>query len=125
MYFYPFPNLSSNFWLSASASVRSKWIRVNLVLAGEDGGSHFYLLKRDEIDIQGEIGSELEWRENPGRKEKHIRLFYDADPEDRQDWNRQHEWLCEQLETFHRIFSPRVEVLDASDYLPEEDETDE
>ena len=46
MYFYPFPNLSSEFWLSTSASVRRKWISVSLMLSGEDGRSHFYLLER-------------------------------------------------------------------------------
>ena len=126
MYFYPFPNLSSDFWLSASASVRGEWVRVSLVVAGEDGGPHFHLLEGDRVDIEEEIGSELEWRENPGRREKHIRLFlYDADPEDRQDWNRQHQWLCEKLEAFYNAFSERVQTLDASDYVPEEDETDE
>ena len=106
--------------------MRGNWVRVTLVLSGEEGKAHFYLLKRDEEDIEEEIGSELEWRENPARKEKHIRLFLEgADPEDRQDWDRQHEWLCEQLENFYRVFSPRVETLDASDYVPEEDETDE
>ncbi len=126
LYFYPFPNLSSDFWLSASASVRGKWIRVSLVLAGEDGRPHFDLLRRDEVNIEEEISPNLEWRENPGRKEKHVRLFLrDADPADRQDWDRQHQWLCEQLETFHRVFAPRVERLDASDYVPEEDETAE
>ena len=51
--------------------------------------------------------------------------MYGIDLEDRQDWNRQHQWLCEQLEVFHKVFSPRVERLDASEYVPEEDETDE
>ena len=80
-------------------------------------------VERGRGDIEEEIGSKLEWRENPTRKQKHIRLFlHDADPEDRGDWNRQHGWLCEQLKTFHKVFSPRVKVLEASDYLPEEDE---
>ena len=59
-------------------------------------------------------------------KQSYISLsLHETDLEDRQDWNRQHEWLCEQLETFHRVFSPRVKTLDASDYIPEEDETAE
>ena len=114
----------SEFHITARANVREKRIYVRLVITGEDAEPHFYLLVQDRIDIKKEIGAELEW--NPGRKEKHISLsLYDTDPEDRQDWDRQHQWLCEQLEIFHRVFSPRVKALDASDYAPEEEDTAE
>ena len=111
----------SGFRLTARANVRQKWIYVRLVLTGEDAEPHFYLLRQDSIDIQKEIGIALKW--NPGRKEKHIRgPQYDVDLEDRHDWNRQHQWLGEQLEAFHNAFSSRVKALDASDYRPEENE---
>ena len=116
----------SKFRLDASASVRDKWICVSLTLKGPNAKPHFYLLERDKADIEEEIGVELEWDEKDGWERSEIDLsLYETDLEDRQDWNRQHEWLCEQLETFHRVFSRRVKELDASDYLPEEDETDE
>ena len=116
----------SNFWLSASASVKGQWVCVSLTLAGKDGRDHFYLLERDKANIEEEIGAELEWEEKYGQKQSYISLSLDeTDLENRQDWNRQHQWLCEQLEIFHSVFSPWVKELDASDYLPEEDETDE
>ena len=116
----------SGFWLSASASVRDKWISVSLTLAGRDGKPHFYLLEGDKVDIEEEIGAELEWDEKQGRKQNYISLsLEDIDLEDRQDWNRQHRWLCEQLEAFHSVFSPRVKVLDANDDIPDENETAE
>ena len=116
----------SGFHITVIASVRGEWICVRLVLNHQDSLTHFYLLERDKVDIEKEFGAKLEWEEKPGFKEKHIRLLlYNTDLEDRQDWHRQHRWLCEQLETFHRVFSRRVKELDANDYLPEEDETDE
>ena len=116
----------SGFWLSASASVRDKWISVSLTLAGKDGKPHFYLLEGDKADIEEEIGAELEWDEKHGRKQSYINFsLEDTDPGDREDWHRQHQWLCEQLEAFHRVFSPRVKTLDANDYIAEEDETAE
>ena len=116
----------SGFWLSASASVRDKWISVSLTLAGRDGKPHFYLLEGDKVDIEEEIGAKLEWDEKQGRKQNYISLsLEDIDLEDRQDWNRQHQWLCEQLETFHKVFSPRVKTLDANNYIPDENETAE
>ena len=116
----------SGFWLSASASVRSKWICVSLTMTGKDGKPHFYLLKREKVDIERKIGAELEWDEKLGRKQNYINLtLEDADLKDHQDWNRQHRWLCEKLEAFHDVFSPRVKALDASDYIPDENETAE
>jgi len=113
----------SKFRLDASASVRDEWICVSLTLRGPNAKPHFYLLRRDEVTIEEEIGAELHWDEKAGRKRNYINLtLEDADLKDRQDWNRQHRWLCEQLEKFHRVFSPRVKTLDASDYLPEDNE---
>ena len=91
---------------------------------GEHGKPHFHLLKKDRVEIEKEIGAKLVWRENP--VERYISLYQrGADLEDRQDWDRQHRWLYEQLETFYKVFSRRVKVLDASDYRPEENEIDE
>ena len=117
----------SGFHLEAIARARGKSICVRLRLdGGQDADSYFYLLERDKVGIEKEIGAELEWRENPGRKEKHIiHSLEEIDLDDRENWIRQHQWLCEQLETFHKVFSPRVKALDASDYVPEEDETAE
>ena len=108
----------SDFSLHTWASVRGKWVRVDLMTKGEDGKAHFNLLKADRIAIEEEIGSQLDWEENP--KENYICLYLrDTDLEDRQDWSQQHQWLCEHLEIFHKVFAPRVEVLDASNYQSE------
>lgn len=116
----------SGFHITVLASVRGEWICVRLVLNHQDAKPHFYLLERDKVNIEKEFGAELEWEEKPGFKEKHIRLLlYNTDIEDRQDWDRQHRWLYEQLEAFYRVFSRRVKELNVHDYRPEEDEIDE
>ena len=113
----------SKFRLAASASVRSKWISVSLILRGPDAKPHFHLLAGDKVDIEEEIGAELEWDEKDNLKRSEINLSrYEIDLEDRSDWNGQHQWLCDKLETFHKVFSPRVQRLDASDYVPEDNE---
>ena len=116
----------SKFRLAASASVRDKWICASLILRGPDAKPHFHLLKGDKVDIEEEIGAELEWDEKDNLKRSEINLSQDEiDLEDRSDWGKQHQWLCDKLEIFHKVFSPRVKTLDASDYCPEEDETAE
>ena len=86
----------SQFRLDAAASVTKKWIYVSLTLRGSNAKPHFYLLERDKVDIEEEIGTELEWDEKHERQQNYIRFFlYETDPENRQDWDRQHRWLCE------------------------------
>ena len=112
--------------LEATINKREKWICVSLALRGPNAKPHFYLMEGDRVDIEKEIGAELEWEEKYGQKQSYISLsLYETNLEDRQDWSRQHRWLCEQLEAFHRVFSPRVKALDANDYIAEEDETAE
>ena len=118
-----FPVGRSGFRLQVSISVPQKSIYVSLWLIAAYAKPRFDFLERDKVNIEKEIGAELEWEEKPGLRDKHIKLaLSDTDPKDRQDWNRQHRWLCDKLETFHKVFSPRVKTLDASDYVPEEDE---
>ena len=105
----------SGFQLSTSASWREEYIGVNLMVTGTHGKSHFDRLKMSKTEIESEIGVELQWEENP--KENYISHYLEnTDLEDRDDWERQHQWLCEQLETFYNVFAPRVKELDASDY---------
>ena len=113
----------TGFRLEASTSVREKWICVSLGLFDEHAKPYYHLLERDKVNIEQAIGSELEWTEKPDGKESHINLsLLDTDPQDHENWNRQHKWLCEQLETFHRVFSPRFQLLNANDYQPETEE---
>ena len=109
-YWMPFAVGRSNFSLSASTSVKGQWVCVSLTLTGKDGKDHFYLLERDKAGIEEEVGAELKWGGKYVQKQSYISLYQrGVDLEDRQDWNKQHRWLCEQLETFYRVFSPRVE----------------
>ena len=110
----------TGFRIAASISIRDKWICIKLEISGTDAKPHFYLLLEDKAELHSEIGAELKWPDQPANKYSYISLYREADPEDREDWDEQHEWLCKQLETFHTVFSPRVKELDASDYIAEE-----
>lgn len=113
--FFPFGR--SRVKLSAYAHERDKWIGVGLVLYGSDAKPHFHLLHQQKEDIEKEIGASLEWKERPKGKESYIYLRRNnKDPNNRQDWPNQHEWLCEKLEIFHKVFASRIERLDVSNY---------
>ena len=107
----------SGFEIHTWASKEKKYICVGLTTDGNHGKTHFNLLKQDKIAIEREVDAELEWEEN--NKQNYIRLYLrNTDLENQQDWSRQHEWLCEQLETFRRVFVPRIQALNVSVTVP-------
>ena len=100
----------SGFHIHTWASRDKRYINVGLTVKGDQGKSHFDRLKKSKTQTEGLISPELEWQENP--KENYIRLYLeDTDLDDRDDWERQHQWLCEQLEIFYVVFSKWVKAL--------------
>lgn len=115
----------SYFWLSAYASVQQKRIGVQLGMAGPEAKAHFHLLRQDKEIIESELESSLDWRELPNRKQSYVTLDNsDFDPSDRSQWLQQHTWLHKQLEAFYKCFAPKIKVLNAGDYVPEEEARD-
>ena len=100
----------SGFGFHTWASKKKRYIGVGLTVRGRHGRSHFERLRQNKTEIERQIGAELEWQENPS--ENYIRLYRrDTNLEARQDWDRQHQWLYEQLEIFYSVFKERVKAL--------------
>ncbi len=110
---------SKNFMLSATIHLLDKGMGVNLTISGPEALEHFHLLQQDIDKIEESIGSELDWKERPGRKESHIISYQEADPADRKDWPNQHDWLREELEAFHDAFASRIAELPNTNYADE------
>jgi hypothetical protein len=107
----------SYFHLAAVQNTRERRVGVLLVLTGPDAKTHFKLLEADKEKIEGTAHTAFEWRELPDKKESHIVLQLEgADPANRADWTRQHEWLKQTLDLFQRVFAARVKSLDADSY---------
>ena len=89
------------------------WIRVSVYTPGKRGEAYFHLLKQDKTKIEAEIGNKLEWEnKEENTTDRFISLYlYDVDLENRQDWDRQHQWLCDKLELFYEVFKPRIDAL--------------
>jgi hypothetical protein len=116
-----FPIGREYFNLVAFTSAAESRAGVTLVVHGPQGNAHFRLLKRDRVEIESQAGCPLEWLENPGSKESHIRLqLSDANLADRENWPQVHAWLAENLEIFNRVFRMRVKQLNAEEYVPVE-----
>lgn len=113
----------TGFALSAVISAWYKNMVVQLVLMGRDRLAHFHLLKQEQQAIEERLGRDLEWRELPEKKESHIRrTFENRDPADRSQWPNMHETMRQTLEAFQAEFRDRVKALDASEYVPADDD---
>ena len=113
---------SSKFGLGTFVNTRDKRIGVILVCQRDDAKSHFFLLSEQKAAIEAEVGSSLEWRELPNKKESRIEIRQlNTDPMLRGQWLEQHQWLSEELVAFHKTFHNRIKQLDASDYESSED----
>ncbi|HEX9861502.1 MAG TPA: DUF4268 domain-containing protein, partial [Nitrospirota bacterium] len=111
------------FHLVARVNTVDKVIAIYLCIHGPDKLPHFRLIHANKDDIEYRIGETLQWRELPGKKESQILLEKnDVNVSDKSDWPNQHKWLCDKLEAFHRVFSPIVKSLDASEYIADNEE---
>ena len=106
-----------------AAMVRPKnRVQAELYISGDDAKAYLGLLKLQKDEIESELGYSLNWEELPNRQDSRISIYLEnADPEDEADWPRQHQWLAERLNDFHRVFASRVRALNAEDWGGDED----
>jgi hypothetical protein len=89
-------------------------IRAELYIAGDQAKTFFHLLREQQRSIEQELGYALEWEELPTRRDSRVSVYMrNVDPEDEEDWPRQHDWLAAKINDFHRVFLGRVRDLDA------------
>ena len=108
-----------NVWLGTDNTE----IALRLYMSKQD----FYNLEKQRTEIEQEFCESLEWEKLPQRIESRISLRKDIiDPTDESDWQNQHEWVISKLEKFHKkfneVFLPRIQELNTSDLLSEDEE---
>ena len=89
---------------------------------------NFYILEKQRKEIEQKFCESLEWEELPQRTDSRISLRKGIiDPTDESDWQNQHEWVISKLEKFHKkfneVFLPRIQELNTSDSLSEDEES--
>jgi len=95
------------------------------VSKGEDRLAIFNLLEQEKDAIESEVGGVLVWEEKPEKKSSHIILRNpDLDPNKKNSWPQQHQWMLETLEKFRAIFGSRIKSMDVGDWQPEDIETE-
>jgi len=99
---------SSSAHLNAIINTQKNCVRVDLILDKDNAKALFDYLSKSQMQIESQIGSKLEWRPIPDKKQSCVSLSYNCNPRDDNDWDSQHQWLCTTAEAFHRTFSPLV-----------------
>ena len=68
-----------------------KQVRAELYISNEHAKSYFFQLREQREAVERELGYPLHWDELPSGRDKRISITLDnADPENRDDWPRQH-----------------------------------
>lgn len=114
-----YPVGRSEFMVSAVMVRPKREVRAELYISSEAAKAYFGLLEEQKQEIEQELGFELDWESLPEKRDSRIAVrLSDVDPEDKADWPRQHEWLARKVNDLHRVFSPRVRLLDADQWSP-------
>lgn len=88
-------------------------VRAELYIAGDRAKVLLDLLKQQKNDVERALGYPLDWEELPSRRDCRISVYmHGVDPEDENDWLRQHQWLADKLNDLHRAFAVRVAAID-------------
>ena len=105
--------------LISGISVQKKRIWVEVHFNRDVGKAHFYLLRKEQEQIESELGYSLDWQERPGMIGSSIAYVIDADLSEREQWPNYADWLLKHMADFKRVFRPRIKQLDASKWVPE------
>lgn len=110
-----FPIGRSGFNLGAVMVRPKRQVRAELYISGDDAKAYFRLLSAQREAIEKDLGYPLQWEELPSRRDCRVSSYFnDVDPENTDDWPRQHTWLATRLNDMHRALSGPVKALDIS-----------
>ena len=96
-------------------------VRAELYISNPNAKPFFHLLHDQRSQIETSFGYPLKWEELPDEKDTRISTSLDqTDPEDQNDWPRQHDWLAARLNEFHNVFVNRLKSLDYKTWCPKD-----
>ena len=102
----------TGFTLGASMNRIKKYVRTELYISGQEAKNYFeQLISRKEF-IEDKLGFTLEWEPLPDRTDCRAAVYLrEANADQREDWDRQHEWLCQKINKLHAVLYPEVKRL--------------
>jgi hypothetical protein len=109
----------SSFTLATFCNTLHNRIGISLTISGSLAKQKYKALLAQRAEIERDAGFEFNWLELPNRQRSVIKLTRQgADPENRNAWAEQHNWLAERLKIVLRVFKPRIGALNIEDDTP-------
>ena len=84
-------------------------IRVELVVI--DAQKYYGYIEAQKDVFEKELGFPLVWSTQEGTKSRKIYAKKNVNTSDIKDWINQHKWLKDHLETFYKVFAPKIKAL--------------
>jgi hypothetical protein len=110
--------------LTARMHSQKHLLTVEVVMyEAQESEALFHLLEEEKEQIEAEVGQSLDWLPKPEKQRCAISAEWSANPADRDDWPQQHARITDMLETFYRVFSPRLKRLDVDEWRPPNSES--
>lgn len=100
----------SKFQISLTTNTQSKEIGCEIYIRGKEAKEAFAQLKQNKESIESRLG-ELEWHELPDGQDCRIKLAFQGDSKDKEQWGTLHYWLKEKSEMFYEVFFPLIKEL--------------
>ena len=100
----------SKFQISLTTNTQSKEIGCEIYIRGKEAKEAFAQLKQNKQSIESILG-ELEWHELPDGQDCRIKLAFQGDSKDKEQWGTLHYWLKEKSEMFYEVFFPLIKEL--------------
>lgn len=91
-------------------------IRAEVELYDKNAKAFYAFLEQQKEEIERELGEPLIWYNPDDAQLCRIFIQKTADIRQREDWDQQHAWLKEKLESLHQVFAPRVRAIDPDEY---------
>lgn len=89
-------------------------LRLDLII--EDNEDAYWELKRQEVELEAELGMELQWDEpretRSGKMRSNVRVVRDGHVFERDRWDDYFDWMFEAGEKFHDVFNDRLQNID-------------
>ena len=102
----------SNFYLSATVSMRDSFIRIELIIDGNEAKENYFKIKNQyESELIEYFDDEVEWNELPDAKLSSIHIKKDANTNRRSEWSEQHEWFRINIEKFDDFFRQKLKLI--------------
>jgi len=102
----------SYFHMQATAAVKGDFIRIEVIISGDDAKNNFHKLKSQyEEDVSKYFDDKFYWEELPEGKISSIYIKKSAFITKRKEWPEQHEWFKNNLEKLDKYFRPKIKAL--------------